>query len=131
QSMITKRVAADVQGRIQGALSSLIALAGIIGPAMYGGSFAYFISEDAPVTLPGIPFAIAAVILAIAFATAWRIGTREVALDAAPALAQVDESPSRASCSRIASNPRRRRPTASMMSGHSRRPSSRDRRSTG
>jgi DHA1 family tetracycline resistance protein-like MFS transporter len=90
QSMITKRVGPDVQGRIQGALSSLIALAGIIGPAMYGGSFAYFISEDVPVTLPGIPFAIAAVILAIAFATAWRVGTRDVALDAAASLAQAD-----------------------------------------
>jgi len=88
--MITKRVGPDVQGRIQGALSSLIALAGIIGPAIYGGSFAYFISEDSPVSLPGIPFAIAAVILAIALAAAWRVGAREIAAEAAPALAPAE-----------------------------------------
>jgi DHA1 family tetracycline resistance protein-like MFS transporter len=87
QAMITKRVPPDVQGRIQGALSSLVALAGIIGPAIFGGSFAYFISADAPVTLPGIPFAIAAVILAIAFATAYRVGIRRVPSEAAAAFA--------------------------------------------
>jgi DHA1 family tetracycline resistance protein-like MFS transporter len=77
QAMITKRVGADVQGQIQGALSSLIALAGIIGPAIYGGSFAYFISEDAPIALPGIPFAIAAAVLLVALFTARRIGEVE------------------------------------------------------
>ena len=82
QAMITKRVPADVQGQIQGALSSLIALAGIIGPAMYGGSFAYFISPDAPATLPGIPFAIAATVLFIAFAVALRVGRRDATAEA-------------------------------------------------
>lgn len=75
QAMITKRVGPDVQGRIQGALSSLIALAGIIGPAIYGGTFAYFISPNAPVTLPGIPFALAAIILGAALVVAWRLDT--------------------------------------------------------
>jgi DHA1 family tetracycline resistance protein-like MFS transporter len=74
QAMITKRVGPDVQGQIQGALSSLIALAGIIGPAMYGGSFAYFISADAPVVLPGIPFAIASAVLIVALVVAQRVG---------------------------------------------------------
>ena len=74
QAMITKRVGPAMQGRVQGALSGLIAMAGIIGPAMYGGSFAYFISDDAPTKLPGIPFAIAAAVLTLAFAVAWRVG---------------------------------------------------------
>jgi DHA1 family tetracycline resistance protein-like MFS transporter len=83
QAMITKRVGPDVQGQIQGALSSLIALAGIIGPAIYGGSFAYFTSDKSPATLPGIPFAIASVVLAFALAVAWRVSGRSVADDVA------------------------------------------------
>jgi DHA1 family tetracycline resistance protein-like MFS transporter len=83
QAMITKQVSPNVQGQIQGALSSLVALAGIIGPAMYGGSFAYFISDDAPITLPGIPFAIAAAVLLVALAMAWRVGARNAAAQGA------------------------------------------------
>jgi DHA1 family tetracycline resistance protein-like MFS transporter len=81
--MITKRVGPTEQGQVQGALSSLIALAGIFGPAMYGGSFAYFISKDAPLELPGIPFGIAAGVLLIALVTAWRVSSPRPVANAA------------------------------------------------
>jgi DHA1 family tetracycline resistance protein-like MFS transporter len=72
QALITRQVGADVQGRIQGALMSLISLAGIIGPAIFAGSFGLFISDHAPVHLPGAPFLIAALLLGCGWLMAWR-----------------------------------------------------------
>ncbi len=73
QALITRQVGADVQGRIQGALMSLVSLAGIIGPAIFAGSFGWFIGKHAPMHLPGAPFLIAAALLATAVAIAWRV----------------------------------------------------------
>ncbi|MDI1252227.1 TCR/Tet family MFS transporter [Thermomonas sp.] len=67
QSLITRQVGADAQGRIQGALTSLVSLAGIVGPAIFAGSFGWFVSDAAPVKLPGIPFLIAAALLVVAW----------------------------------------------------------------
>jgi MFS transporter, DHA1 family, tetracycline resistance protein len=72
QALITQQVGPEVQGRIQGALSSLISLTGIVAPALFAGSFGYFIGPHAPVHLPGIAFLIAAALLACAVAVAWR-----------------------------------------------------------
>lgn len=74
QAMITRQVGPEVQGRIQGALSSLASLAGVAGPAMFAGSFGYFIGDTAPMKLPGIPFYIAAVLLFAAAFVALRVG---------------------------------------------------------
>ncbi|HEY5613616.1 MAG TPA: TCR/Tet family MFS transporter, partial [Lysobacter sp.] len=68
QALITRQVGADVQGRIQGALMSLVSLAGIVGPALFAGSFGLFIGKHAPMHLPGAPFLIAALLLATAIA---------------------------------------------------------------
>lgn len=70
--MITRQVGADMQGRIQGALSSLVSLAGIAAPALFAGSFGYFIGPQAPVRLPGIAFLLASALLACAVVVAWR-----------------------------------------------------------
>jgi DHA1 family tetracycline resistance protein-like MFS transporter len=51
---------------------SLVAMAGIIGPAIFAGSFGYFVGDGAPVKLPGVPFWIAAFLLALAFLVALR-----------------------------------------------------------
>ncbi len=72
QALITRQVGADVQGRIQGALMSLISLAGIVGPAIFAGSFGLFISDRAPLHLPGAPFLIAALLLGSGWLIAWR-----------------------------------------------------------
>ncbi|MEO6263659.1 MAG: TCR/Tet family MFS transporter [Luteimonas sp.] len=72
QALITRQVGSDVQGRIQGALMSLVSLAGIIGPAIFAGSFGWFISDRAPLHLPGVPFLIAALLLGGAVPIAWR-----------------------------------------------------------
>lgn len=75
-ALITRQVPADVQGRIQGSLSSLVSLAGIFAPLVFAGAFGFFIGPHAPVRLPGVPFLIAAAMLAIAGAVAWRYTDR-------------------------------------------------------
>ena len=72
QALITQQVPADAQGRIQGSMSSLVSLAGIFAPAVFAGSFGFFIGPHAPVRMPGIAFLIAALMLAIAAFVAWR-----------------------------------------------------------
>ena len=87
QALITRQVGADVQGRIQGALMSLVSLAGIVGPALFAGSFGLFIGRHAPMHLPGAPFLIAAVLLATAIAIAWRAARSPAAEPVAPFVA--------------------------------------------
>ncbi|MDG6347337.1 TCR/Tet family MFS transporter [Luteimonas sp. 8-5] len=72
QALITRQVGPEVQGRIQGALMSLVSMAGIIGPGIFAGSFGWFIGPKTPVHLPGAPFLIAALLLGSAIAIAWR-----------------------------------------------------------
>jgi len=72
QAIITKQVGVEVQGRIQGALMSLVAMSGIVGPPLFGGSFGYFVGDHAPVRMPGAPWYIAGALLALAVLIAWR-----------------------------------------------------------
>ena len=71
-ALVTQQVPADVQGRIQGSLSSLVSLAGIFAPALFAGAFGFFIGPSAPVRLPGVSFLLAALLLGIAALVAWR-----------------------------------------------------------
>ena len=76
QALITRQVGPDVQGRIQGALMSLVSMAGIVGPAIFAGSFGWFIGDATPVHLPGAPFYIAGGLLLAAAFVAWRFAPR-------------------------------------------------------
>ena len=71
-ALISRQVGPEVQGRVNGALTGLVSLAGIFAPALFAGSFGYFIGPNAPVHLPGIAFLIAAVLLACGWLIAWR-----------------------------------------------------------
>ncbi|MBD9370779.1 TCR/Tet family MFS transporter [Xanthomonas sp. XNM01] len=71
QALITREVGPEVQGRIQGALMSLVSLAGVFGPMLFAGVFAAFIGDDAPAHLPGAPWLLAALLLAGAWGVAW------------------------------------------------------------
>lgn len=71
QALITRRVGPEVQGRIQGALMSLISLAGVLGPLLFANVFAWFIGPRAPLHLPGAPWLLAGLLLAGALLTAW------------------------------------------------------------
>ncbi len=70
QALITRQVGPEVQGRIQGALMSLTSLAGIVGPALFAGTFAWFVGEQAPLALPGAPFLVASALLLVALTVA-------------------------------------------------------------
>lgn len=73
QALVTRQVSPQAQGRVQGALSSLMSVAGIAAPQFYTGIFAWSIGPHAPTHQPGAPFWAAGVLLALAFAVAWRV----------------------------------------------------------
>lgn len=76
QALVTRQVGADVQGRVQGALMSLVSMAGIAGPPLFAGSFGWFVGPRAPMHLPGIPFLVAGALLLVAVLVAWRYAPR-------------------------------------------------------
>jgi DHA1 family tetracycline resistance protein-like MFS transporter len=69
QGLMTRRVSPAEQGRLQGANSSLMGLAGLIGPLLFTAIFAHFITPGAW-HLPGAPFLLAAALLALALPVA-------------------------------------------------------------
>jgi len=56
QGLISREVGANEQGGIQGSLSSLASIAGIIGTPLATGLFAFFIGENLRTQLPGAAF---------------------------------------------------------------------------
>jgi len=66
QSLMSQRVAAQEQGKLQGANGSITSIAGLVGPGIFTLSFAHFIDKDRAWTLPGAPFFIAAALLLLA-----------------------------------------------------------------
>ena len=72
QALMTRLVAADQQGQLQGATSSVQSVSQLVGPFLFTLTFAYFIGADAPVKLPGAPFLLAAALLLLALVIAAR-----------------------------------------------------------
>lgn len=64
QALMTTRVGATQQGQLQGAVSSLRGVSGLIGPGLFTLTFAQFIGDWSPAQLPGAPFLLSAVLLA-------------------------------------------------------------------
>jgi DHA1 family tetracycline resistance protein-like MFS transporter len=72
QTIMTRLVDPTQQGRLQGALASLVGLANLIGPTAFSQIFATFISTQADLGLPGAPFLLAAALVFAAMLLAWR-----------------------------------------------------------
>ena len=72
QGLMSRAVPPDEQGLLQGALGSITSATSIIGPLVWTGLFAFFISANSPVHLPGIAFLLGGVIFIIAFFLAMR-----------------------------------------------------------
>jgi MFS transporter, DHA1 family, tetracycline resistance protein len=70
QALMTRLVAPDQQGQLQGATASVQSVAQLLGPFVFTLTFAYFIGAHAPTKLPGAPFLLASALLALAFAIA-------------------------------------------------------------
>ena len=73
QGMMTRRVSEREQGELQGAISSLRAIAVIIGPALFTFTFAYFIDAKHGWNIPGAPWYLAALLLFFAMIMSTRI----------------------------------------------------------
>jgi DHA1 family tetracycline resistance protein-like MFS transporter len=56
QGLMSRSVPANEQGLLQGAMTSVMTAAAIVAPPLANGSFAMFISPQAPLMLPGAPF---------------------------------------------------------------------------
>ncbi len=59
QGLMTRRVSPREQGQLQGANSSLMGIAGMIGPLIFTAVFSAAINETATVKIPGAPFLLA------------------------------------------------------------------------
>ena len=82
QTIMTRLVDPTEQGRLQGALASLVGLGSLIGPTMFTQTFAAFISTRADLGLPGAPFLLAAALVIAATYVGWR-ATLPLAIPAA------------------------------------------------
>ena len=72
QSIISQAVPADEQGAVQGALSSITSVAGIIAPLLWTFLFSWAISPTRGMHLPGLPFFGASLVSLAAAGLAWR-----------------------------------------------------------
>jgi DHA1 family tetracycline resistance protein-like MFS transporter len=75
QALMTRLVAPDQQGQLQGATTSVQSVSQLLGPFLFTLTFAYFIGAQTPVTLPGAPFLLAAALLLLAMLVAARTRT--------------------------------------------------------
>lgn len=69
-ALMSARVGADEQGKLQGASASLMGLSGLAGPWIFALSFAYAIDPAKGLLVPGVPFYLAAGAMALALVVA-------------------------------------------------------------
>jgi DHA1 family tetracycline resistance protein-like MFS transporter len=72
QALMTRRVGPTQQGSLQGAISSIRGIGGMIGPLLFTQAFAAAIRPGALVPFPGIPYLLAAALLLLCTMTAVR-----------------------------------------------------------
>ena len=65
-ALMSRRVGADEQGKLQGAAASLMALSGLVGPWVFALTFAYAIDPAKGLMVPGLPFYLSAGAMALA-----------------------------------------------------------------
>lgn len=78
QGMMTHRVSASEQGELQGAISSMRAIAMLIGPGLFSFTFAWFINAQRGWVMPGAPWYLAAAMLLVAMALAFTVEQPEM-----------------------------------------------------
>jgi DHA1 family tetracycline resistance protein-like MFS transporter len=73
QSLMSRRVAGNEQGRLQGLNSAFLGLTAIFGPMLYLSTLAFAVRHDAQLHQPGLPVMIAAGFCAAALVLAVRV----------------------------------------------------------
>ncbi|MDB5471378.1 MAG: major facilitator superfamily 1 [Caulobacter sp.] len=72
QALMTRKVGPQEQGQLQGANSAMMGIAGIMGPMIFGSTFAFALHHEATLRLPGLPILIAASMMTLAMLLAAR-----------------------------------------------------------
>jgi len=85
RSIMSNRVPENVQGELQGALTSLVSLTAIMSPIIMTNLFGYFSRQDTLIYFPGAPFLIACLLV-----TAALVGFRRVLSSNTPSLGSAD-----------------------------------------
>ncbi|HVZ01584.1 MAG TPA: TCR/Tet family MFS transporter [Dongiaceae bacterium] len=73
QGIMTRKVEPTEQGRLQGAIGSIMGITGILGPGLFTQTFAAFIGPERDLHIPGAAFLLAALLLALAAGIGWRV----------------------------------------------------------
>ena len=79
QSLMSQRVDASSQGKLQGAINSLRAVTGMLGPVLFTQVFAWAIAKNRTVHVPGAAYYLAAVLLVLAMGMAIVVTRRSAA----------------------------------------------------
>lgn len=72
QAVMAGHVPPNAQGELQGALTSIMSAAAIVGPLLMNNLFFYFSHSEAPVHFPGAPFMLGAIMLFTSALLAYR-----------------------------------------------------------
>lgn len=73
QAVIAEKVSINQQGKLQGALTSLMSATSIIGPLMMTGLFHFFTKENAHFYFPGAAFLAGSILMLISSSIAYRV----------------------------------------------------------
>lgn len=72
QAVMAGKVPPNAQGELQGAITSLMSLAAIIGPLVMNNLFFFFTHSEAPIYLPGAPFFLGSILMAASAIIAYK-----------------------------------------------------------
>jgi MFS transporter, DHA1 family, tetracycline resistance protein len=83
QQLATAKVEANTQGELQGAFAGLMSVAGIFGTLLFPAIFSWAVDHRATFHVPGAPFFVASILLALAAFLAWTENTKLKAISVA------------------------------------------------
>ena len=86
QSMMSRRVGADEQGQLQGALTIFLGITGFFGPLLFTTAFAWSIGPGKGLGVPGLSILIGSALIATAFVVALFVAKPLKLAEAAPPL---------------------------------------------
>jgi DHA1 family tetracycline resistance protein-like MFS transporter len=79
QGMMTRRVAPNEQGQLQGAMQALQGISAVLAPIVFGFVFAWAVRHEATLQMPGLPIYLAAGLLLAAFLIGLQTGRGKTA----------------------------------------------------
>jgi MFS transporter, DHA1 family, tetracycline resistance protein len=77
QSLMSRRVGASEQGQLQGAIGSMRALTGMLGPVLFTQVFGAVVDRGGSTALLGAPYYLAATLVLVALVIGWRMLPRQ------------------------------------------------------